>query len=104
MLRGELDFESADELAAAVCQELADLRPVIIELVGLDFTDVEGVRTIAKLAAAGERCRGRARVEVHGARGQPAELIRRLGYQTLLAGRWDEALDPIAVRRDREDR
>jgi anti-anti-sigma factor len=85
MLRGELDRQSASELRAAVAEELAEGQPVIVELVGLEFADLDGVRALADLALAGERCRGEAAVEVHGARGQVARLIELLGLDYLLS-------------------
>jgi anti-anti-sigma factor len=85
VLRGELDRAAARDVTAAVRPELIDGRPVIVELAGLDFIDVQGVRALVRLVAQGERCRGRAGVEVHGARGQPARLIRLLGYEQTLA-------------------
>jgi anti-anti-sigma factor len=84
MLRGELDYSSASELVNDVRTELIDDRPVIIELVGLEFADIHGVRALASLVEIGERCRGHAGVELHGARGQVRKLIRMLGYRELL--------------------
>lgn len=81
MLRGELDRKSAAEVLAAVAMELAEDRPVIIELVGLDFCDVEGLRTLADLARRSGRLG--ARIELHGARGQVARLIELLGLEDL---------------------
>jgi anti-anti-sigma factor len=84
MLRGELDRRSAAEVRSAVAEELTEDRPVIVELVGLDFSDVEGLRSLAELVRIGERCRGHAGVEVHGARGQVARLIELMGLEDLL--------------------
>jgi anti-anti-sigma factor len=84
ILRGELDLNSAGELAGAVKSELVEGRPVIVELVGLEFSDVEGVRALAQLVSEGERCAGGAGVELHGARGQVDRLFRALGHEQLL--------------------
>lgn len=89
MLRGELDRHSAAEVRAAVTTEFAENRSVIIELVGLEFCDVEGLRMLADLARQCESIRGGAAVELHGPRGQVARLIGvlGLGYLTSSAPR-----------------
>ncbi len=84
VIRGELDRQSAGELRAIVASELAESRSVLIELVGLEFCDVDGLRTLLQLVRLGDRCRGQAAVEVHGARGQVAEMIRRIGMEAAL--------------------
>ncbi len=84
LLRGELDRHSADELREAVAGALIDGKPVIVELAGLEFCDVAGVRALAGLVRDADRCRGRAGVEVHGARGQVARLIGLLGFDKFL--------------------
>jgi anti-anti-sigma factor len=88
MLRGELDYSSARELVMAVRLELSDRRPVIVELVGLDFIDVDGVRALAGLVGEGGRGEGDVRVEIHGARGQVARMIGMLGYEELLPAQY----------------
>ncbi len=84
VLRGELDRQSAGELRAIVASELAESRAVLVELVGLEFCDVDGLRTLLALVRLGDRCRGQAAVEVHGARGQVAGMIRRIGMEDAL--------------------
>jgi anti-anti-sigma factor len=84
LLRGELDRHSAEELREAVTGALVEGKPVIVELAGLDFCDVSGARALAKLVSDGDRCIGRAGVEVHGARGQVARLIELLGLDDFL--------------------
>ena len=76
----------------AVVEALDENRPVLIELVGLEFSDVDGIRTLADLARRGERCRGGVGIEVHGARGQVARLIQLLGLEDLL-----EVIDESAI-------
>jgi anti-anti-sigma factor len=83
MLRGELDRQSGAEVRAAVATELIEERSVLIELVGVEFSDVDGVRALADLVKRG-RSSGDAGVEVHGARGQVARLIRLLALDDLL--------------------
>ena len=84
VLRGELDRQSAGELRAIVASELAESRSVLVELVGLEFCDVDGLRTVLELVRLGDVCRGQAAVEVHGARGQVAGMIRQLGMEDAL--------------------
>jgi len=84
MLRGELDRQSGGELKAAVAEALAENRPIVVELVGLDFCDLDGIRSLAYLARQGERCRGHIGIEIHGARGQVARLIQLLGLEDVL--------------------
>ena len=84
LLRGELDRHSAEELREAVADALVEAKPVIVELAGLDFCDVAGVRALAELVRDADRCVGRAGVEVHGARGQVARLIELLGFDRFL--------------------
>ena len=80
MLRGELDYSAAHELTRVVRAELIDARAVIVELLGLEFIDLHGARALAELVREGERCRGGAGVELHGARGQVARMMQMLGY------------------------
>jgi anti-anti-sigma factor len=81
VLRGELDVHSAREVRAAVAEELADCRRVIVELVGLEFSDIKGLRTLGELAHKAESCRGGGSVELHGARDHVARLARMIGLE-----------------------
>ena len=81
-MRGEPDRPSVAEIRAAVGTELGESRRVLIELVGLEFSDLDGVRALADLVRHGER-RGGA-VEVHGARDQVARLITLVGLGHVL--------------------
>ncbi|MGA9371359.1 MAG: STAS domain-containing protein [Solirubrobacterales bacterium] len=85
MLRGELDYSAGNELLEAVRTELNEGRPVIVELVGLDFIDLNGARALTELVREGDRCC--LGVELHGARDQVAGLMRMLGYGELLTDR-----------------
>ncbi len=84
LLRGELDRLSAEELRAAVSDALLEAKPVIVELAGVDFCDVAGARALVEVVRDGDRCRGSVGVEVHGARGQVATLIKLLGFDAFL--------------------
>jgi anti-anti-sigma factor len=84
LLRGELDRGSAEELREAVTGVLIEGKPVIVELAGLDFCDVSGLRALTQLVGDADRFIGRAKVEVHGARGQVARLIELLGLDKFL--------------------
>lgn len=68
ILRGELDRSSVAEVRAAVATELAESRRVLIELVGLEFSDLDGVRPLADLIRHGERRGGDGAIEMHGAK------------------------------------
>ena len=84
ILRGELDRPSVAEIRAAVATELGESRRVLIELVGLEFSDLDGVRALADLVRHGERRGGDGAVEVHGARDQVARLITLVGLEHVL--------------------
>ena len=84
ILRGELDRPSVVEVRAVVATELAESRRVLIELVGLECSDVDGVRALADLVRHGARRGGDGAVEVHGARGQVARLITLSGLEQVL--------------------
>jgi anti-anti-sigma factor len=84
MLRGELDLRASCEVRAAVDEELADSRPVIVELVGLEFSDPQGLRVLGDLGRQAESCRGTGSVEIHGARGQVARLAQMIGLGDVL--------------------
>lgn len=81
MLRGELDRQSVAEVRAVVATELAEKRRVLIELVGLELIDLDGIRAFADLVKRGNHPSGECAVEVHGARGQVARLISLLGLE-----------------------
>ncbi len=96
ILRGELDRPTVAEVRAVVETELAENRRVLIGLVGLDFSDVNGIRVFADLVRQGGSRGGERAVEVHGARGQVARLVRLLGLEDLITS------DPVlAGRADR---
>ena len=82
MLRGELNLHCADELRQRVGAELDRGGPIVIELAGLEFSDLDGVRALERLVREAER--REVEVEVHGARGQVAEMIARAGLEAAL--------------------
>ena len=84
LLRGELDLDSGLRLERELRAELARGKPVIVELAGLDFTDVNGIRLLQELVAEGASSVSPAGIELHGARGQVADLITRLGLDGLV--------------------
>jgi anti-anti-sigma factor len=84
MLRGELDRQSVAEIRATVAMELAEHRPVMIELVGVALSDVDGIRALAELVKSADGLSGGPAVEVHGAQGQVARLIQLLKLDDLL--------------------
>ncbi len=84
MLRGELDRPSAEEVALVVDAELEQGRSVTLELVGLEGCDTDALFALADLARRSEPCPGSERMEVRGARGEVARLIRQVGLGDLL--------------------
>ena len=84
LLRGELDLESQGRLVRELRAELRRGRPVIVELAGLDFTDVNGIRALQRMVAQAASLTPPVPIELHGARGQVADLIARLGLERLL--------------------
>ena len=83
LLRGELDLDSRLRLDRELRAELDRGRPLIVELAGLDFTDLNGIRFLQELVAEGASSLPPVRIELHGARGQVADLISRLGLDAL---------------------
>jgi len=83
LLRGELDLASQGRSERALRAELRRGRPVIVELAGLDFTDVNGIRVLQKMVAHAAMLTPPVPIELHGARGQVADLILRLGLEPL---------------------
>ena len=79
VLRGELDLAAERELRRRVSAEFARGMPILIELAGLEFIDLRGVRALIGLVQRGRSNRLPVEVELHGARGQVARLISRLG-------------------------
>jgi anti-anti-sigma regulatory factor len=84
LLRGELDLESQGGLERDLRAELRSGRPVIVELAGLDFTDVNGIRALQRMVAHAASLTPPVPIELHGARGQVADLIAKLGLEGLL--------------------
>ena len=84
LVRGELDLDWSHELERTVLGELARGLPVIVELAGLDFIDVNGVRTLARLVGEARDFPSPAALEIHGPRGQVADLVDRVGLRGLL--------------------
>jgi anti-anti-sigma factor len=78
LIRGELDLSAVDDLRRSVEAELRTETPVLIELAGLDFCDARGIALLVSLAEASARGRT-SEVELHGARGQVRDLLRRAG-------------------------
>lgn len=99
MLRGELDRLSVAEVQAVVEAELAGGRSVLIELVGLDFSDVNGIRVFADLVMEGHGADGECAVEVHGARGQVARLVTVLELEDLIAVEGPPPAEPAGPNR-----
>lgn len=51
LVRGELDLANADELSAAVAAARGDGAAVLLDLDGVDFADVIGLRAIERSGA-----------------------------------------------------
>ncbi|MGH2923041.1 MAG: STAS domain-containing protein [Solirubrobacterales bacterium] len=78
LLRGRLDFDSARRVQDALDDELRRSLPVIIELAGLEYSDVSGVRALRRSVSRAALLRPPVPIEIHGARGQVADLLARL--------------------------
>jgi anti-anti-sigma regulatory factor len=77
ILRGELDLAATQELLRRVRVELAREKPVLVELTGLEFSDLNGIRALLSLVREGERRAPPAEVELHGAGGQVRRMLQR---------------------------
>jgi anti-anti-sigma factor len=84
LLRGELDLDWRQRLERRLSAELERGKPLIVELAGLDFIDVSGLRALQRLVREGRAAAPPVEIELHGARGQVARLIERLGLESLL--------------------
>jgi anti-anti-sigma regulatory factor len=93
-MRGDLDLSAQPLLERHLRAELRFGRSVIVELGGLEFTDVSGIRTLQKMIAHAASLTPPVPIELHGAHGQVARLMRRLG----LEGELPPSSEPSSVR------